>query len=367
MEHISIDKIPILITYVLKDDWFRIKDNIDKELFSGRFSGYSVISDYIEELGDDQRDILQSNAYKHREKCLKIENGSESLDNIEKLLEHILLEIPRASQNSKMKTQVSTISMMNRKIREESKKFKEEISKHEIKMEKMQGEFISILSIFSAIIIAFFGGINLLGSALTNIEKCSKYRLITIVLIVGLIMFNIIYMLLYTISRLIKRNIGSRRKERLCKKCNENLGLKCLLIRYPLICCYNFIIIALLLLTIMLYVIDQYNLITYVVSKCPIISKTKETVGAIGVIITISFFIIIIKSHDNIMNLFNCSKNVCNLSGKEKEEEEEEEEKETEKYNKEEYEAKFGVFDYVAEDSINAKNIEQKIDKNKKH
>lgn len=61
---------------------------------------------------------------------------------------------------------------------------------------KMQGEYITILGIFASIVLAFTGGMTFSTSVLENISSSSIYRIIVISLILGLILFNIIWLLI---------------------------------------------------------------------------------------------------------------------------------------------------------------------------
>ena len=62
--------------------------------------------------------------------------------------------------------------------------------------EDMQKEYITILGIFAAIVLAFTGGIVFSSSVLENIDKASIYRLALITFIVGLVFFNLIWLLI---------------------------------------------------------------------------------------------------------------------------------------------------------------------------
>ncbi len=311
MERLSIEKISLILNYILNDNLDGIYTIITDQSFAGKFTGYSTISEYIQDLEDEQRDVMQTNIYKLREGCLDIKDNNISIDNLERLIEHVLLELPRSNQYSKIKSQLDRSEKIIRQFRGQSKKFNEQIEKHEDKMEKMQGEFISILSIFSAIIIAFFGGINLLGSALTNINMSSKYRLICIILIIGLIMFNIIYMLLYTISRLIKRDIINRKREETCEKCDKGLNLKCIIFKYPIMFFFNFITLILILLTTMFYGIDNYNLISLIVCNINVIPDTKEFVGIVSIIIAVILLIPLFVGIKKVMKWVETEQNKC--------------------------------------------------------
>lgn len=61
---------------------------------------------------------------------------------------------------------------------------------------KMQNEYITILGIFASIVLAFTGGMTFSTSVLENISVSSIYRIVVISLILGLILFNVIWLLI---------------------------------------------------------------------------------------------------------------------------------------------------------------------------
>lgn len=75
----------------------------------------------------------------------------------------------------------------------ESVKLKQEVQDGQ---KKMQNEYITILGIFAAIVLAFTGGMTFSSSVLENIDKASVYRLLAIVFILGLIFFNLMWLLI---------------------------------------------------------------------------------------------------------------------------------------------------------------------------
>ena len=75
----------------------------------------------------------------------------------------------------------------------ESSKLKEEVRDGQ---KKMQNEYITILGIFAAIVLAFTGGMTFSSSVLENMDKASIYRMIAIVLIIGLVLSNLIWLLI---------------------------------------------------------------------------------------------------------------------------------------------------------------------------
>ena len=64
------------------------------------------------------------------------------------------------------------------------------------RQEDMQKEYITILGIFAAIVLAFTGGIVFSSSVLENIDKSSIYRISLMAFIIGIVFFNLIWILI---------------------------------------------------------------------------------------------------------------------------------------------------------------------------
>ena len=60
----------------------------------------------------------------------------------------------------------------------------------------MQNEYITILGIFAAIVLSFTGGMTFSTAVLEHINAVSPYRLITVVLAIGLVLINLMWMLI---------------------------------------------------------------------------------------------------------------------------------------------------------------------------
>lgn len=74
----------------------------------------------------------------------------------------------------------------------------------------MQKEYITILGIFAAIVLAFTGGIVFSSSVLENIDKPSIYRISLMAFIIGLVFFNLIWILIDFIRDINGKEIRKR-------------------------------------------------------------------------------------------------------------------------------------------------------------
>ncbi len=77
------------------------------------------------------------------------------------------------------------------------------------KSEHMISEFVSILGIFAAVVIVFFGGASIFSGVFKNIKDTKWYDVGNGICITGFVLFNTIFMFLYILAKLIDRNIAS--------------------------------------------------------------------------------------------------------------------------------------------------------------
>lgn len=210
----------------------------------------NFIEDKISELNLEKKDFN----YEKFSQCFR------------KLKDHLELEVLRDSklkndQNSFIKRQTNEL---NSSIEQTKKNFLQRTEKLE---EKLNTGFISILGIFAAIMIAFFGGLNVLGNIFTLIgnKNVSEMRIIIFSCLSGLIIFNIIFMFLYILGKLVGKNIGGICDENLIKKHKNSKFFKFYYLskiakaRYPIFYYFNFLMILIMILGILYNIIFIIN------------------------------------------------------------------------------------------------------------
>lgn len=140
---------------------------------------YSGISSYVlYKLDDQDTEYLIGNLLLLVD-YLKKNNMNEYAEKVDKMYDHVVLETIRKKHNEEQ------LKIVKNYTDESKKELQTLFNEQEEKLKMIYGDIISILGIFSAVIIAFFGGINILGSALNNMHLVSKYRLTFVILIVG--------------------------------------------------------------------------------------------------------------------------------------------------------------------------------------
>lgn len=218
---------------------------------------------------------------------LKIEDDfdyDKFILNIEKLEDHIKLELDRIIYSQIREKNIFS-DIMNKftlSLREANRNLEEKAEKIE---NNLTSSVISVLGVFSAFVTIFLGGMSAFGSIMTNLQGVSKYRIVFSLLLLGLILFNVSFLLLYSISKILDKNIGkcisfgsmTRIEEKLRVNYYEDAGdvldfkyirkrLRVCEIRHPLLFWYNFISIITICFLSIIFIIDYYDCITYIIN-----------------------------------------------------------------------------------------------------
>lgn len=90
-------------------------------------------------------------------------------------------------------------------LQKNSNEISSSLDKTKRKIKNLQNESIAVLGIFSAVVLSFVGGLAFSTSVLQNIHKASIYRLSFIVVIIGIVLFNVIWALMDFIMTFCER------------------------------------------------------------------------------------------------------------------------------------------------------------------
>lgn len=203
---------------------------ISDYLLTDRFL-YSIVSDFIFKLQNDQRPIYLANV-----ELLLLNCPDKSRESILKLYDHANLAVNQLSSlkqsdeefNSKFGDLFS--DKINPKIDDIEKSLRGE-AKIQIESESkgIFNQLISIVSIFTAIAFVVFGGISFLENIFVNINKVSLLKLCIVGSIWGLCILNLIALFMYFIFKLVKSNEnGFIRNDKVIR--TGNILLFCILI-----------------------------------------------------------------------------------------------------------------------------------------
>lgn len=166
-------------------------------------------------------DVIR-NGYKPQNKTADGKRTIDVSDAIKKLYDHVNLDIARItysdaadrriSGESSLENLQSQINLLQNELQKaQNIKNDYEITEKKIvdveaKLDNSQKEYITILGIFAAVVLAFTGGIAFSTSVLNNIAQASVYRTIIVSLIVGLVLINVLFGLFYYINALVNRD-----------------------------------------------------------------------------------------------------------------------------------------------------------------
>ena len=307
MSRIKENSIQRILDNILSGNTDYIYSIIEEDSVQGEIIPYSYIQEYVRNLREESIEKIEFNLYDIKDLVSENEeNYNKSSEKIEKIVECIFMEINRVNDSNRLNNDLKQLERILKEARNQEDEIEQKMQIHAKKIEKMQGDFISILSIFSAVIIAFFGGINLLGNTLTAIDSTNKYRLIFICALTGMVLFNVIYMLLYSIARLTNKSIGVSRKHWTCKKCTKSITLRCIANKYPIVFFFNVVLITLLIVDSFLYFVDKYNFITFIIKKIWFLSGTKDEIMIIIILSFIFTLSLIFMLRKKIESLFEC-------------------------------------------------------------
>lgn len=106
----------------------------------------------------------------------------------------------------------SQIDTANQKIEEAQKKYdsiKDDVDKTSKKISNAYSEFVSILGIFSAIVLVFFGGTSILGNVFSMVNEVDLPILIIAGSFIGIVVFDLLFMFIYFLAKILDRSIAA--------------------------------------------------------------------------------------------------------------------------------------------------------------
>ncbi|WP_164690237.1 hypothetical protein [Paraclostridium sordellii] len=262
----------------------KIEEAKDKTL------SYSEIAQFVFSSENEDIDYLLRNLEIFEERANK--ECNEVLNKgINKVKNHIQLEVCRMQFLEKnQKQQLEKISEdtfekfkpLNKKIcdyEETAKKHEKTMENHEVTMKDHRKEIknwnaniVTILGLFSAIVLTFFGGMSGIGSIFNKVDSISIYRLIFVIFIIIFAMFNIIFMLLYYIAIITGKHLNREctntctKFEALENREDSDTGSKlcarkkkrCCFKRYPVIVYFNLIICIMIIGMTSIYEVNKF-------------------------------------------------------------------------------------------------------------
>lgn len=179
------------------------------------------------------------------------ENQISEVKNIMKLYDHILLEILRINYQSEVIKSVEIVTADIATISKKSTELTEDIDDAKKALDKSQISAITVIGLFSAITMSFFGGISFSQQALEALKLSSPIRLVFVLSLTGFILFNLLFLILYIIGKLTSKPICSRcinstdENKKVCTCKNKPLWCR-MVKRYPYVLWANSVLLFLM-------------------------------------------------------------------------------------------------------------------------
>lgn len=195
-----------------------------KDIYSEDFRhSYSMISKKLHDMDSDERDIVSEGMSQLVDGLIEYEKSGSSIDGIEglvkgitKLNDHINLEIIRIQLDTQADEKLRDAVIRAETIKENTSYLETNVNdlNSEIWDLKNQAESsntqsITILSIFAGIVFVFTGGFSLISTALQNINSASVYKMTYTLSLVGMLIYNLIFLFFYMIAKVTGKDISA--------------------------------------------------------------------------------------------------------------------------------------------------------------
>lgn len=212
---------------------------------------------------------------------LQLQNN-DTKKGLNKLSDHIELENIRMAELEKISNKAISASQNISSIKDEIEievneiglktiEIESKTNSAQYKLDNIQNDIknnttqsITILSIFAGVVMAFTGGMSYISQALASLSQIGPYRAGIFITLIGTVMFDLIFLLLYMIGKLTDRYIGSYRCrcEDPKKGCN-NRSMDCCIKRYPYIIWFNLISLIIITTILIVLFLDKYDLFVH--------------------------------------------------------------------------------------------------------
>ncbi len=124
-----------------------------------------------------------------------------------KLYDHISIDIARMSIESEAHNAVMNLNESSKemeKLRIDVKGLGIKAKEAHRKVESIQIEIVAILGVFSAIVIGFTGGLDIIGGALSNVGMKDFPLILFSISLCGMVIFDMLWLLMECVMRIVK-------------------------------------------------------------------------------------------------------------------------------------------------------------------
>lgn len=196
-------------------------------------------SEVLETLGENL-DVLKEKIELLVSQNSDDENLKITLSGYKKLADHINLEIGRYNfiKNQFATATIPTVpstapitTTIDKELEEKLEKLSDDVNKMrpittqaqkeldrlDSRLESNKISSITTLTIFSAVVLAFSGGLTFEVGMLQGMASASAYRLVFVIALTGFVLFNTIFALLYLVGKLAGKSISTK-----CRHCSSD-------------------------------------------------------------------------------------------------------------------------------------------------
>ena len=179
---------------------------------------YSEVSKYIGTLHGDVMDSLREGIHQiiiaaqqnYYDQDDKDSDNKKCYISINKLYDHIELEVLRVSSIERIKLLADTFDAKKDEINSLLDEAKKEVKETEDKSKHLSEQLISILGIFAGIVTAFAFAVTTIGEAMANLTELNATYLAFIIVTLGLVFTNAIVLLMTFVTKLSGHSVSKK-------------------------------------------------------------------------------------------------------------------------------------------------------------
>lgn len=195
------------------------------------------------------------------------DTDEELCDGILKLEDHLNLEIGRNryytslySRSEDAEKRLIEQSQEINKLRQDLSTVKNELQTAREQLQKSQTDIIAVLSIFSAVVLAFSGGFSLIANVFSGLTDTPFFKAMFFVALCGFVLFNLICLLMYFVGKITGRNIYAKCKTENCS-CGDGGKPECRAIkrirnRLPYVYWVNIATLVIMVIALLCWVVQ---------------------------------------------------------------------------------------------------------------
>lgn len=153
---------------------------------------YPVITD-VDKKEDCNLETLAQNIGLLYSEIKEYHKGEPVYNGVRKLYDHVNLDIARINY---LKVQAEYANKKLEDVTSQLVNISNEAEGLREKAQRMQREYVAILGVFSAIVVSFVSGLGFSSSVLANMHAVSPYRLVFVVMMLAIVLFNVLAVLM---------------------------------------------------------------------------------------------------------------------------------------------------------------------------